>query len=121
MAFPDFLSIRLEAHCPETNCHRHYEIDAGIDLLGDIVVETRFGRVGTFGRIARHSFKDQAAAIRCALGHITQRRGSRLRNGAAYQIIHAKSCGGAWADLHQALDGAKTRGGARIKVPARPA
>jgi len=53
------LSVTLEAHLPERNLHRFYEIRIGRDLFGVWILTVRFGRVGHWGRTATFSSPDR--------------------------------------------------------------
>ena len=56
--------IELVALDPARNIRRRYSITASLDLFGMIVVETRWGRIGSHGQAQRHAFIDRAAADR---------------------------------------------------------
>jgi len=56
--------IRLEACDPAQGRFRAYRIEAGIDLLGDWVVNVTYGRMGARGRHIRHVAIDEPQARR---------------------------------------------------------
>jgi hypothetical protein len=43
----------LEARDPARDCWRAYRIEAGLDLLGDWLVDVTYGRIGSRGRAGR--------------------------------------------------------------------
>jgi predicted DNA-binding WGR domain protein len=76
----------LEARDPARGLFRSYQLAAGIDLLGDWLVEVTYGRIGTKGRYLRYFAADEAAA-RKIVRHCLQRRGTAKRRiGVGYQI-----------------------------------
>jgi hypothetical protein len=78
--------IRLEARDPAQVRFRAYRIDAGIDLLGDWIVDATYGRIGTPGRTVRYVANDEAGA-RKIVKHCLQRRNTApKRIGVAYQL-----------------------------------
>jgi predicted DNA-binding WGR domain protein len=78
--------IRLEASDPAQGRFRAYRIEAGIDLLGDWVVDVIYGRIGTRGRRIRHVATDEAQACRI-VRHCLQRRATAPRRiGVSYQL-----------------------------------
>ena len=75
---------RLEARDPARGRFRAYCIDAGIDLLGDWLVDVTYGRIGTPGRRIRHLASGEADARRI-VRHCLQRRATApKRIGVAY-------------------------------------
>ena len=68
--------IELVAIDPARNIRRRYSITASLDLFGMIVVETRWGRIGSHGQAQRHAFIDRAAADR----HIAATLRRRVEN-----------------------------------------
>jgi hypothetical protein len=78
--------IRLEACDPADGHFRAYRIDAGIDLLGDWLVDVTYGRIGSRGRSIRYVASDEAEAHRI-VGHRLQRRSTApKRIGVAYEL-----------------------------------
>ena len=78
--------IRLEACDPAHGCFRSYRIDAGIDLLGDWLVDVTYGRIGAQGRRIRHVASGEADARRI-VRHCLQRRATApKRIGVAYRL-----------------------------------
>ena len=76
----------LEACDPARSLFRSYRLAAGIDLLGDWLVEVTYGRIGSKGRCVRYVAADEAAA-RKIVRHCLQRRGTAKRRiGVGYQI-----------------------------------
>ena len=56
------LCAHLEVCDPERNRWRSYRVEAGRDLLGDSLVEVRFGRIGARGRTVRYVADDKVGA-----------------------------------------------------------
>jgi predicted DNA-binding WGR domain protein len=87
--YPD--TIELIALDPARNIRRRYAIVASIDLFGAIVVETRWGRIGTRGQLKRLSFEDTAMADRYIAATLRRRSTSTRRIGVAYERVEAGS------------------------------
>lgn len=77
--------IYLEARNPARNVMRAYRVTLSRDLFGAFLVETRFGRIGTFGRLRFHSFDTESLARKFIERCLSRRRGSERRNGAGYE------------------------------------
>lgn len=77
--------IYLEARNPARNVMRAYRITLSEDLFGAFLVETRFGRIGTFGRLQTNSFDTEVLARSFIERCLSRRRGSVRRNGAPYE------------------------------------
>jgi hypothetical protein len=84
-AWPIF-SIELEARSPALNRWRHYEVQAGADLFGVWIVETRFGRIGTDGKCLRRQVSGEDAAREMVDNVLCRRRSAPGRIGVAYEI-----------------------------------
>jgi predicted DNA-binding WGR domain protein len=76
--------IELVALDTDRNIRRRYSIAASIDLFGMIVVETRWGRIGTRGRAMSLVFEDQEAADSYIAATLRRRDGAKKRIGVAY-------------------------------------
>lgn len=87
-AFPSRL-IHLRALDPAHNIARDYSIWMSVDLFGDYVVETCWGRIGGQGQRQRRSFSDAAAARHHVRAIIRKRRGSKKRIGVEYRLMVA--------------------------------
>ena len=55
--------VELAAIDPARNIRRHWSVVASIDLFGHVLVERRWGRIGTRGRRIVHSFTDTDRAL----------------------------------------------------------
>ncbi len=112
-AWPVF-AIVLEARAPEANRWRRYDLRAGRDLLGDWIVETRFGRIGAQGRCLRRIVAGEDEARRLVRQALQRRRSAPRRIGAAYVVIETHDPAG-WIgeDRHEAgcavLEGGRRR------------
>jgi predicted DNA-binding WGR domain protein len=67
------LHLELEAHNPTHNMHRYYSIDVSLDLLGDWLITTRYGRIGQSGQRKLYGYFCQAAAQR-KFNHLLHKR-----------------------------------------------
>ena len=83
--FPSSL-IHLRALDPAQNIARDYSIWMSIDLFGDYVVETCWGRIGAKGQRQRRSFPDAPSARRHVRAIVRKRRGARGRIGVEYRL-----------------------------------
>lgn len=80
------LTISLEAHNPERNHHRRYEVTAGRDLLGDWMVTIRYGRTGQGGQECRYGSSDPAAMQAVVREHLRRRLSAPRRIGCEYTL-----------------------------------
>lgn len=85
-SFPPRL-IYLRALDPARNIARDYSIWMSIDLFGDYVVETCWGRIGAKGQRQRRSFPDALSARRHVRAIVRKRRGARKRIGVDYRLV----------------------------------
>jgi hypothetical protein len=112
--------VKLEALDPERGRFRAYRIDAGIDLLGDWLVDVTYGRIGSRGRTVRYLAGDEADA-RKIVHHCLQRRTTApKRIGIAYQLRELddpKRWMATYTGLHHGVGDAMTSG-KLIAVPA---
>ena len=84
--FP-FRLIHLRALDSAHNIARDYSIWMSIDLFGDYVVETCWGRIGAQGQQQRRSFPDAIAAGRHIRAIVRKRRSARKRIGVEYRLV----------------------------------
>lgn len=96
----NLLSISLEAHHPERNHHRWYEISVGHDLLGDWTVCIRYGRTGQSGQERRFSTSDAKAIKAVIHEHLQKRLSAPRRIGCAYQLREVTSATGMNVEDH---------------------
>lgn len=81
------LAYRLQALDPARNIARDYRIEASVDLFGHIIVDLRWGRIGTRGQARSVSFADHAHA-RAFVRKVLQRRaGAEKRIGVDYRLV----------------------------------
>ncbi|MCJ2180145.1 hypothetical protein B2G71_22950 [Novosphingobium sp. PC22D] len=79
------VAIELSAIDASRNVHRAYSIKAGHDLFGDILIEVRWGRIGTAGHHRRYRFAD-AGPAECFVRRLLTRRSSAFKRiGVAYR------------------------------------
>ena len=82
----NLLTVTLEAHYPERNHHRRYEIRIGRDLFGDWTVAIRYGRAGRAGQELRYG-GPSADELRVVVRRGLSRRLSAPRRiGCAYRV-----------------------------------
>jgi hypothetical protein len=81
------LWLRLEARNPTANVWRRFEIWAGRDLWGPVVV-TRRGRIGApFGEMRTEPAMTRDALLSLVRQHIRRRASAPRRIGVAYRIV----------------------------------
>jgi hypothetical protein len=81
----NLLLIALEAHHPERNHHRRYEISVGRDLLGHWTVAVRYGRAGSPLRTLRFGDADEAVMRRLVRERLNRRLSAPRRIGCRYR------------------------------------
>ena len=79
-------TIRLEACDPYLGRFRAYRIEAGIDLLGDWLVDVTYGRIGCPAGRIRHIAADEAEARRIVRRCLQRRSTAPRRIGVPYQL-----------------------------------
>ena len=84
--FPSRL-IHLRALDPAHNIARDYSIWMSVDLFGDHVVETCWGRIGAKGQRQRRSFPNAPSARRHVQTILRKRCGSKKRIGVEYRLV----------------------------------
>jgi hypothetical protein len=77
--------IRLEAHDPDRNIHRRYEIVRSPDLFGWTLIELRWGRAGGELRTKVLAAPTVAQADRIVRATLRKRAGAKRRIGVAYK------------------------------------
>jgi predicted DNA-binding WGR domain protein len=76
--------IHLQAVDRSRNIARDYQIDATTDLFGHIIVELRWGRIGTRGQGRALSFAVTKDATRFVQAVLARRKRAKSRIGVAY-------------------------------------
>ena len=79
--------MHLRAVDPTRNIARDYSIWMTVDLFGEWVVETCWGRIGAKGQRQRRSFPDAPSARRHVRTILKKRRGARKRIGVEYRLV----------------------------------
>jgi predicted DNA-binding WGR domain protein len=88
------LQLRMEAHNPDRNHHRWYEVRLGRDLFGLWVVTIGYGRAGFAGQTLLYSDTD-AGVARDMIRHFLQRRASAPRRiGCEYTLTAVEAADG---------------------------
>ena len=80
-----FTPIDLVAIDAGRNVRRRWRVAAYRDLFGQVMIETRWGRIGTQGRELVRSFADEAAACAYVRGLLARRGRAVRRIGVGYQ------------------------------------
>ena len=83
--------IELHARDPANNRHRAWRVVAGADLFGLWTAHVNFGRIGTVGRMMRHEFTCEAAAIAFVRRGLRRRATAFRRLGVSYRPVEASS------------------------------
>lgn len=83
----NLLTLALEAHNPERNHHRRYEIEIGRDLFDEWTLSIRYGRVGRIGQAKVFSSKDLRELEPIIRGRLRRRMTSQSRIGCSYKIV----------------------------------
>ena len=106
---PHELSIELEARAPLRRCHRAYSIDVVQDLFGVWLVEMRYGRIGTTGRMKVRSFPVFAEARDQVAVCLRRRATAPRRIGVAYEVVRRRTFGSLSKECRFALGGLSRR------------
>ncbi len=82
----NLLTVAFEAHHPEKNHHRCYQVTVGRDLLDDWTVAIRYGRAGQGGQEKRFA-SPEAEEVRAIIRDRLRRRLSApKRIGCPYRL-----------------------------------
>jgi len=79
-----FEPLELVAIDPNRNIRRRWQVTAARDLFGQVMVETRWGRIGSRGQQRVHSFADEGEALRFVRALLARRGTARRRLGVEY-------------------------------------
>jgi len=91
----DLLTVAFEAHHPELNYHRRYQIRVGRDLLRDWTVSIQYGRTGQRGQEQQHFIARTAEEGRRMVRERLQRRLSApQRIGCPYRLTEFRAADG---------------------------
>ena len=94
----DVFRIELQACDPARNRWRFYRIEAGRDLLGDLIVRFNYGRIGTHGQTKTYIVPDATAGARLVRACLKRRQSAPKRIGITYEI-RAKFDPHNWTDF----------------------
>lgn len=86
-ALPRSGRLELVARDLTRNINRRYSIEHCVDLFGVHLVETSWGRCGTWGQSKCDSFDDPDDADRAVRTHLRRRARAPRRIGVAYQVV----------------------------------
>ena len=90
----NLLQVAFEAHNPELNHYRRYQITLGRDLLDDWTVSISYGRIGQGGHLLRFASSkadDMRAVIR---DRLRRRLSAPKRIGCSYRLTTLNSAHG---------------------------
>jgi predicted DNA-binding WGR domain protein len=79
--------IVLRAVDPARNVYREYELSCTRDLLGDLVLETKWGRIGATGLVRRQTISSVVEARQIVRRLLQRRAGAIGRVGVPYRVI----------------------------------
>lgn len=82
----NLLSVAFEAHHPEKNHHRRYEVVLGRDLLAAWTVAIRYGRTGQWGRELRYASADREDIRAVIRDRLRRRLSAPRRIGCPYRL-----------------------------------
>ncbi len=77
----------MEARDPSRNQARAYTLEAELDLWGDFVVSTSFGRIGTRGRTHRQAFASADEALPTIRSILSKRLKTSKKRSIPYTIL----------------------------------
>jgi len=83
-------SILLTARAPERNIWRSYQISVGRDLLGEWIVETTYGRMGSRGNTRVVTVANREEALGYVRHCLKKRASAPKRIGIRYQVVGVK-------------------------------
>jgi len=83
--------LYFEAKAEKRNIRRAYAITAAVDLFGYVIVERRWGRIGTrLARTKSRSFATMREADRHIEQLIARRSSAQQRIGVGYRLIESE-------------------------------
>lgn len=82
----DAFTATLVACDPAQGRFRAYRIEAGIDMLGDWLVDVTYGRMGTRGRVVRYVAANEMEARKLVRQCLRRRASAQRRIGVGYQF-----------------------------------
>src|SRR4051812_23464502 len=82
----NLLTVVLEAHNPERNHHRRYQVTDGRDLLDDWTVAISYGRTGQAGRELRYAAAEAEAMRAIVRDRLRRRLSAPKRIGCPYRL-----------------------------------
>jgi predicted DNA-binding WGR domain protein len=95
----NLLTVAFEAHHPERNHDRRYEVSVGRDLLDDWTVTIRYGRVGQGGQERRYGSPEPDSLRAIIRDRLRRRLSAPKRIGCAYRLTHYT-----WAEAVSSAD-----------------
>lgn len=84
-------NLVLEAHHPERNHHRRYELMVGQDLFGDWTLTVRYGRIGARGQSQQYSSRNLSDLEEIVATKLRRRAAAPRRIGCKYAIVASTS------------------------------
>jgi predicted DNA-binding WGR domain protein len=86
-ALPRSGRLELVAQDLTRNINRRYAIQHTVDLFGAHLVETPWGRYGTWGQSKSQAFEDMASAERAVTIHLRRRARAPRRIAVVYRPV----------------------------------
>ena len=90
----NLLTLVLDAHNPERNHHRRYEVSVGRDLLDAWTVAIRYGRTGLAGQQRRYASPDPALLRDVIRACLLRRLSAPRRLGCGYRLVGCEAAAG---------------------------
>lgn len=90
----DLLTVTLEAHHPEKNHHRHYQVTIGRDLFDAWTLSIRYGRTGQAGREWRYAAAEPEPLRPLIRDRLRRRLSAPRRIGCPYRLAALASAPG---------------------------
>lgn len=90
----NLLTVAFEAHNPEKNHHRRYEVTVGRDLLNDWTVSIHYGRAGQAGRELRYAGPNPVELQEVIRERLRRRLSAPRRIGCPYQLAAVNAAPG---------------------------
>jgi predicted DNA-binding WGR domain protein len=94
MQMENLLAVSFEAHNPNRNHRRRYEVVIGRDLLDSWTLAIRYGRIGQGGRELRYAGTDPAAIRAIIRRSLRRRLSAPTRIGCPYRLVAVSAAPG---------------------------
>jgi predicted DNA-binding WGR domain protein len=88
----NLLSLVMQAHSPERNHHRQYQVRVGKDLFDQWTARITYGRVGTRGKECCFVSREPNELIRIIRQKLLARLSAPRRIGCSYVVTAIEEC-----------------------------